>query len=45
MMCDYAQKIWKKLINKGTAPANRAAHASVIVNNNFYVFGGALGGG
>ena len=45
MLCDYGKKIWKKLNNKGAFPSNRAAHSSTIVNNNFYVFGGALGGG
>ena len=44
-LCEYIHKRFKKLENRGTAPTNRAAHASICIDHFIYVYGGALGGG
>lgn len=44
-LCDYIQRKFKKLEPRGTPPSNRAAHTSICIEQYFYVFGGALGGG
>lgn len=44
-LCEYIHKRFKKLENRGSAPTNRAAHASVCIDHFIYVYGGALGGG
>jgi len=44
-LCDYMKKKFKKLDPKGAPPPNRAAHASVCIDQYLYIFGGALGGG
>lgn len=44
-LCDYLQRKFKKLENRGNSPTNRAAHAAVCIDQFLFVFGGALGGG
>ena len=44
-ICEYIQKKFKKLENRGLPPSNRAAHATVCIDHFVFVFGGALGGG